>query len=88
MEYRQELIPKRATSFGSEFGLAVVFFSDAGIIANKWEEIKGKIPMQGYGFGLRIPFPMVSVIRVDYGWGYRDGAWNSGAIHFGIGQKF
>ena len=44
--------------------------------------------MQGYGFGLRIPFPMVSVIRVDYGWGYRNGVWNSGAIHFGVGQKF
>ena len=88
MEYRQELIPKRATSFGTEFGLAFVFFSDAGIIANQWDDFKGKIPMQGYGFGLRIPFPMVSVIRVDYGWGYRNGVWNSGAIHFGVGQKF
>ena len=88
LEYRQELIPKRATSFGTEFGLVFVFFSDAGIIANHWDDFKGKIPMQGYGFGLRIPFPMVSVIRVDYGWGYRNGVWNSGSIHFGVGQKF
>ena len=65
-----------------------MFFSDVGIIANKWGDFKGKIPMQGHGFGLRIPFPMVSVIRIDYGWGYRNGVWNSGAIHFGVGQKF
>ena len=88
LEYRQELIPKRATSFGTEFGLAVVLFSDIGIIANHWDDFHREIPMQGYGFGIRIPFPMVSVIRIDYGWGYRNGTWNSGAIHFGVGQKF
>ena len=40
------------------------------------------------GAGIRIPFPMVGVIRLDYGWGYRDGVWNSGALNWGIGQKF
>jgi len=88
LELRQELIPKHATSFGTEFGLAIVMFSDVGVIANDWIDLKDQLPMYGMGVGIRIPFPMVGVIRVDYGWGYRDKSWNSGSIHWGIGQKF
>lgn len=88
LELRQELIPKHATSFGTEFGLAILMFSDVGVIANDWIDLKDQLPMYGLGAGIRIPFPMVGVIRVDYGWGYRDGLWNAGSIHWGIGQKF
>jgi hypothetical protein len=88
MELRQELIPKHATPLGIEFGLVAVIFSDMGLIANNWSALVNQLPMHGAGVGIRIPFPMVGVIRVDYGYGYRDGVWNSGAIHWGIGQKF
>ena len=88
MEFRHELIPKRATQVGTEFGLSLVIFSEFGVIANQWKDINKIIPMQGYGAGIRIPFPIVRVIRVDLAWGYRSGLWNSGVIHFGIGQKF
>ncbi len=88
LELSQELIPKHATSFGTEFGLAIVMFSDVGVIANDWIDLKDQLPMYGLGAGIRIPFPMVGVIRIDYGWGYRDESWNSGSIHWGIGQKF
>jgi len=88
LELRQELIPKHATPLGIEFGLAIVLFSDVGVIANDWTNLRDQLPMHGVGTGIRIPFPMVGVIRVDYGYGYRDGVWNSGSIHWGIGQKF
>ena len=88
MELRQELIPKHATPLGIEFGLVAVIFSDMGLIADDWSALVNQLPMHGAGVGIRIPFPMVGVIRVDYGYGYRDGVWNSGSIHWGIGQKF
>ncbi|MFL2983534.1 MAG: BamA/TamA family outer membrane protein [Candidatus Neomarinimicrobiota bacterium] len=87
-EIRQELIPKYATSYGFESGLAIVIFSDVGVISNNWVDLKNQMPMYGLGVGIRIPFPIVGVIRVDYGWGYSNQSWNSGAIHWGTGQKF
>ncbi len=88
MELRHELIPKRATQVGTEFGLSFVIFSEFGFIANQMNDINKIMPMQGYGAGVRIPFPIVSVVRLDLAWGYRSGLWNPGVIHFGIGQKF
>ena len=88
MELRQEIIPKYATSFGFELGLIFVSFVDAGMIADNWITLNTQLPMYGTGLGIRIPVPMVDVIRIDYGWGYRNGQWNSGAFHLGIGQKF
>ena len=88
MELRQEIIPKYATSFGTELGLIFVAFVDAGMIADNWSTLNTHLPMYGTGLGIRIPFPMVDVLRIDYGWGYRNGQWNSGALHLGIGQKF
>ena len=88
MELRHEMIPKRATQVGTEFGLSFVIFSEFGFIANQMNDINKIMPMQGYGAGVRIPFPIVSVVRLDLAWGYRSGLWNPGVIHFGIGQKF
>ena len=88
VELRQEVIPKHATSLGAELGLLVTLFTDVGMISNDWSDINDQLPIYGIGAGIRIPFPMVGVIRLDYGWGYRDGVWNSGALHWGIGQKF
>tara|TARA_Y100000748_G_scaffold297068_1_gene290603 strand:+ start:7718 stop:9019 length:1302 start_codon:yes stop_codon:yes gene_type:complete len=88
IEIRKELIPKYATPIGAELGLLATVFADAGIIANDWHDILEQVPIYGVGAGIRIPFPMVGVIRIDYGWGYRGGIWNSGALYWGIGQKF
>ena len=63
-------------------------FADAGLIMDKWNTINDHLPMYGIGLGIRIPFPMVDVLRIDYGWGCQNGQWNSGALHWGIGQKF
>ena len=63
-------------------------FTDVGVITDNWADLNYQNPMVGLGAGIRIPFPIVGVIRVDYGWGYRNNDWNSGIIHWGIGQKF
>ena len=88
LELRKEVIPKHATSLGAELGLLVTLFTDVGMISSNWNEINDQLPIYGIGGGIRVPFPIVGVIRLDYGWGYRDGVWNSGAIHWGVGQKF
>ena len=88
IELRKDIIPKYATKYGVEFGLGVVAFLDAGIISESWTDLLSQSPMLGTGIGLRIPIPMVDVLRIDYGWGYKDGDWNSGSIHWSVEQKF
>ena len=88
MELRKDIIPKYATKYGTEFGLGFVAFYDMGIISDDWKTLFEIQPMSGLGFGFRIPIPMVDVLRIDYGWGYRNGQWNSGALHWGVQQKF
>ena len=58
------------------------------MIAEDWDNLQNMKPMTGTGFGIRIPIPMVDAIRIDLGWGYRDGEWNSPTLHWGIQQKF
>ena len=88
IELRRNIIPKHATKIGTEFGFGVVAFLDVGLIDEDWINLQNGSPMFGSGFGIRIPMPMVDVLRIDYGWGYRNGQWNSGALHWGVQQKF
>ena len=88
VELRKDIIPKYATKLGTEFGLGIVAFYDIGTINHNWDRIIKMSPMSGAGIGIRIPAPMLDVIRLDYGWGYKDGEWNSGALHLGFEQKF
>ena len=88
IELRYDVIPKYVTSQGIESGLTFVLFFDRGLINDSWEMLKKTAPLYGSGFGIRIPFPMIGVIRIDYGWGYRDNIWSSGVFHLSFGQKF
>ncbi len=88
IELRYEIIQKYATRQGIESGLISILFIDRGLINNHWRMLSNTLPMYGVGVGLRIPFPLVGVIHLDYGWGFRNGKWNTGALHFGFGQKF
>ena len=88
LELRKDIIPKFATSYKIETGLSVVGFVDAGLIGSDWSQLPAQKIMAGTGFGIRIPFPMIDAIRLDLGWGFRKGKWNSPAIHWGIAQKF
>ena len=85
MEYRYELIPKFITPAGIESGLSIVLFTDAGFIA---ESGYSKHILYGFGFGIRIPFPILGVLRLDYGLGLFNYKVKSNALHFGIGHKF
>ena len=88
IEIRQDIIPKKLIKTGIEFGLTVVAFYDFGMITDDWKNLKEESLINGIGAGIRIPFPIVGVIRLDYGFGFREGVFNSGSLHLGIGQKF
>ncbi len=88
IEYRYEIIPKYITKYGIESGLVIVLFSDVGLILNDRHLNKSDSIIYGFGSGVRIPFPLVEVIRFDFGIGLIDKDWYSSSFHFGIGQKF
>jgi len=88
LELRKEIIPKFITNYGTEFGLLGVMFIDVGIISDKYIDLNKNPKMFGSGFGIRIPIPLIHLIRIDYGWGYRNQKWNSGSLHWGILHKF
>ena len=85
MEFRYELIPKFTTPTGIESGLSLVLFTDSGFIAKSGYS---KHILFGSGFGIRIPFPILGVLRLDYGLGVLNYKVISKALHFGIGHKF
>ena len=85
MEFRYELIPKFTTPTGIESGLSLVLFTDAGFIAKSGYS---KHILFGSGFGIRIPFPILGVLRLDYGLGVLNYKLKSNSLHFGIGHKF
>ena len=88
IEYRYEIIPKHITSSGIESGLGIVCFTDVGfIIKNSYLNNLEHI-LLGSGIGIRIPFPMVGVLRFDFGVGIIDSKIKTNSFHFGIGQKF
>ncbi len=95
IELRQTFIPRFAVQqespFGpikSEFGLQGVLFADAGVVGNHWSELYEKIPMVGFGIGLRMPVAMVGNLRFDYGWSYYGGDSMESSFHFSAGHKF
>ncbi len=85
MEYRYELIPKFIAPNGIESGLSIILFTDAGFIAKSGYS---KHILFGSGFGIRIPFPILGVLRLDYGLGVLNYKLKYGTFHFGIGHKF
>ena len=90
IEYRYEIIPKYVSSVGIESGLGIVCYSDAGfIIKNGYFNLNNSESiLLGSGIGIRIPFPIVGVLRFDFGLGIIDNKIKSKSFHFGIGQKF
>ncbi len=88
IEYRYEIIPKYVTSIGIESGLGIVCYTDAGFIIENGYLNRSDPILFGSGIGIRIPFPIVGVLRFDFGLGIIDNKIKSKTFHFGIGQKF
>ena len=85
MELRYEAIPKFLTKAGIESGLSIVLFTDNGFM------IKNSEPepiLFGSGLGIRIPFPILGVLRFDFGLGVLNYEVKNSSFHFGIGHKF
>ena len=57
------------------------------IIKNDWSKHLESI-LLGSGIGIRVPFPILGVLRFDFGLGIIDNKIKSNSFHFGIGQKF
>ena len=92
-ELRQTIIPTSVFTtdlykWKQEYGLSAIAFIDVGYINNDRKELFSELPMAGMGFGFRIPAPMIGMIGLDYGWGYRDGQFTGQTLHLTIGQKF
>ena len=88
VELRKEIIPKKITNYGTQIGLLGVLFIDVGSISYNILNLNETPKIIGSGMGIRIPFPMLHVIRFDLGWGYRNGKWNKGTLHWGVSHKF
>ena len=88
VELRKEIIPKKITNYGTQIGLLGVLFIDVGSISYNILNLNETPKIIGSGMGIRIPFPMLHVIRFDLGWGYRNGKWNKGSLHWGVSHKF
>ena len=88
VELRKEIIPKKITNYGTQIGLLGVLFIDVGSISYNILNLNETPKIIGSGMGIRIPFPMLHVIRFDLGWGYKNGKWNKGTLHWGVSHKF
>lgn len=92
-ELRKTIIPTKVFTtdlmdWKQEYGLAVVGFFDVGYTSREKADLFHHLPMIGTGFGIRVPFPMVGMVGLDYGWGYRNGDFIDQALHLVVGQKF
>ena len=92
-ELRQTIIPTSVFTtdlykWKQEYGLSAIAFVDVGYINSDRKKLFSELPMAGMGFGFRIPAPMIGMIGLDYGWGYRDGQFTGRTLHLTIGQKF
>jgi len=88
VEARQSFTSQKENSLLDEFGLEGATFIDLGWISKNINLINVEKPMIGIGFGLRMNFPVVQVIRFDYAWGFYDGKNMDRSFHLGFGQKF
>ncbi len=87
-EIRQTIIPKFATKYDNEFGLSIVAFSDIGVINNSISNLSQETPLLGIGIGIRIPWPVVKSLRLDYGWSFHNGKYVEQSLHLAFGEKF
>jgi len=87
-EIRQTIIPKFVTKLDNEFGLSIVAFSDIGVINNNISDLFQETPLLGIGIGIRVPWPVVKSLRLDYGWSFYDGKYMEQSFHLSFGEKF
>ena len=88
LELRQILIPKFVAALRNEFGVSASAFVDIGVIGRDKQDLFEQTPMIGAGIGLQFLWPIVQLVRLDYGWAFRDGQSIGNTLHIGFGQKF
>ena len=88
VELRKVIIPKHATQYGNEIGLDIGLFFDVGMTSIELNELMNQTPLFGTGFGMRIPMPMIGVLRLDYGWAFYEGKHIESSFHLAMGHRF
>jgi len=88
IETRQTVIPRFVTKFNNEFGLSIAAFADIGVVNNKKSNLFNQSPIIGLGVGIRIPWPVIKSLRLDYGWSFHNGKYMEQSLHFAFGEKF
>ena len=87
-ELRQTIIPRSITPIDTEYGLIAAVFADVGMMSTSIKTLFDQSPMAGIGVGVRIPWPIAGIIRLDYGWAFREGKFMERSFHLAVGQKF
>ncbi len=87
-EIRQTIIPKFVTKYNNEIGLSIVAFTDIGVINNSISKLLRQTPLMGVGVGIRVPWPIIKSLRLDYGWSFYDGKYIEQSLHLAFGEKF
>jgi len=87
-ELRQTVIPRHIIAPRTEFGIILAEFIDFGIADYDFLEMFRMQPIAGAGIGMRIFIPGAQLFRIDYGFGFHAGKWESGIWHFMLGHKF
>ena len=74
IELRKVLIPRFPMMNLYEFGVASALFIDYGVTTqNDFKDLFKMTPILGTGLSLQLQMPFVSVLRLDYGYGYYKG---------------
>ena len=88
IELRKVVVPRMPIDDLYEFGFNVAYFIDVGYIEkNDFFDLFGEDPLVGTGMSLQFQLPFVSVIRLEYGFGFYNNKLSDKSFHIGISNK-
>ena len=88
IELRKVVVPRMPIDDLYEFGFNVAYFIDVGYIGkNDFFDVFGEDPLVGTGISLQFQLPFVSVIRLEYGFGFYKNKLSDKSFHIGISNK-
>ena len=88
VELRKVVVPRFPLQDLYEFGITVGTFIDWGVTSQmEFSDMFGMRPVIGTGITIQLQMPFVSVLRLDYGYGFYDGKQIDRAFHLAVGHQ-
>ena len=88
VELRKVVVPRFPLQDLYEFGITVGTFIDWGVTSQmEFSDMFGMRPVIGTGITVQLQMPFVSVLRLDYGYGFYDGKQIDRAFHLAVGHQ-